>query len=170
VARSGPECLPSPGATLLTASPYDVLPTLPFGVPAPHPAPPQLLHLGTPMTTLSPLAGGWDNASLTTALSTMAMTPPSSDWVIDSGAYYHTTPTSGMLSCSHPPHSSHPTSIVVENGSTLPITSVGASVLPGPFYLNDVLVAPTSLIISFLFVSSLLTTPVPLSLTPQVSL
>jgi hypothetical protein len=28
------------------------------------------------------------------------------------------------------------------NGSTLLVTSVGASVLPGPFYLNDVLVAP----------------------------
>jgi hypothetical protein len=40
------------------------------------------------------------------------------------------------------PHSSHPSSIVVGNGSTLPITSVGASVLPGPFYLNDVLIAP----------------------------
>jgi hypothetical protein len=72
----------------------------------------------------------------------MAMTPPSSDWVIDSGASYHTTPTTGTLSRSHPPHSSHPSSIVVGNGSTLPVTSIGASVLPGPFYLNDVLVAP----------------------------
>jgi hypothetical protein len=33
----------------------------------------------------------------------MAMTPPSSDWVIDSGASYHTTPTTGTLSRSHPP-------------------------------------------------------------------
>jgi hypothetical protein len=40
------------------------------------------------------------------------------------------------------PLSSHPSSIVVGNGSTLPVTSVGASVLPGPLYLNDVLVAP----------------------------
>ncbi len=47
-----------------------------------------------------------------------------------------------MISYSHPPPSSHPTSIVVGNGSTLPVTSVGASVLPGLFYLNDVLVAP----------------------------
>jgi hypothetical protein len=47
-----------------------------------------------------------------------------------------------MLSHSHPPPSTHPTLIVVGNGSTLPVTSVGASVLPGPFYLNDVLVAP----------------------------
>jgi hypothetical protein len=41
-----------------------------------------------------------------------------------------------------PPHSSHPSSIVVGNGSTLTITSVDASVLPGPFYFNDVLIAP----------------------------
>jgi hypothetical protein len=73
----------------------------------------------------------------------MAMTPPpSSDWVIDSSASYHTTPTTGMLSRSHPPHSYHPSSIVVGNGYTLLVTSVGASVLPRPFYLNDVLVAP----------------------------
>jgi hypothetical protein len=68
--------------------------------------------------------------------------PPSSDWVIDSGASYHTTPTVGTLSRSHPLRPSHPCSIVVGNGSTLPVTSVGASVLPGPFYFNDVLVAP----------------------------
>jgi hypothetical protein len=47
-----------------------------------------------------------------------------------------------MLSRSHPSPSTHPTSIVVGNGSNLPVTSVGASVLPGPFYLNEVLVAP----------------------------
>jgi hypothetical protein len=40
------------------------------------------------------------------------------------------------------PLPSHPSLIVVGNGSTLPVTSVGASVLPGSFYLNDVLVAP----------------------------
>jgi hypothetical protein len=68
--------------------------------------------------------------------------PTPSDWVIDSGASYHTTPTTGTLSRSHLPLPSHPSSIIVGNGSTLPVTSVGASVLPGPFYLNDVLVAP----------------------------
>jgi hypothetical protein len=72
----------------------------------------------------------------------MALAPPSSNWVIDSGASYHTTPIAGMLSRSHPPPSTHPTSIVVGNSSTLPVTSVGALVLPRPFYLNDVLVAP----------------------------
>jgi hypothetical protein len=41
----------------------------------------------------------------------------------------------------HPLHPSHPSSIVVGNGFTLPVTSVGASVLPGPFYFNDILIA-----------------------------
>jgi hypothetical protein len=84
-----------PAPALLTVPPY--------GVPASHPAPPQLLPPGTPTTTWSPLSGGWDHASLTAAFSTMAMTPPSSDWVIDSGASYHTTPTTCTLSRSHPP-------------------------------------------------------------------
>jgi hypothetical protein len=35
----------------------------------------------------------------------------------------------------------HPSSIIVGSGSLLPVTSVGDSVLLGPFYLNDVLVA-----------------------------
>jgi hypothetical protein len=74
-------------SALLTAPPY--------GVPA--------LPPGTPMMTWSLLSRGWDNASLAAAFSTMAMTPPSSDWVIDSGASYHTTPTTGTLSRFHPP-------------------------------------------------------------------
>jgi hypothetical protein len=41
-----------------------------------------------------------------------------------------------------PPFPLTPSSIIVGNGSTLPVTSVGASVLPRLFYLNDVLVAP----------------------------
>jgi hypothetical protein len=50
--------------------------------------------------------------------------PPTSvqDWVADSGAIL--------------------TTIVVGNGSSLPITSVGDSVLPGLFYLNNILLAP----------------------------
>jgi hypothetical protein len=37
--------------------------------------------------------------------------------------------------------SSNPSSIVVGNDSSLPITSVGDSVLPDPFYLNNILLA-----------------------------
>jgi hypothetical protein len=38
-------------------------------------------------------------------------------------------------------NSSSPSSIVVGNDSSLPITSVGDSVLPRPFYLNNILLA-----------------------------
>jgi hypothetical protein len=80
------------------------------------------------------------------ALSSHLMASPPSpsptDWVFDSGASFHTTPTLARYSTTIHPHPSHPSSIVVGNGSTLSITSVGASVLPGPLYLNDVLVAP----------------------------
>jgi hypothetical protein len=136
-----------PVPALLIVPPYGAPLMPPYGVsamPPPQPqAPHQLLPPGTPASmTWYPLVGGWDNASIAAAFSTMAMTPPSSDWVIDSGASYHTTPTVGTLSRSHPLCSSHPYSIVVGNSSTLPVTLVGASVLPGPFYLNDVLVAP----------------------------
>jgi hypothetical protein len=75
---------------------------------------------------------------------------PTTDWVADSGASNHTTPYLGSIS-SPPPLAFHPHSIIVGNGSILPVTSVGDSVLPGPLYLNDVLVAP-DLVQSLLFV------------------
>jgi hypothetical protein len=50
--------------------------------------------------------------------------------------------TKGNVSLSHPPNSNMPSSIVVGNSSILPITSVGGTVLPGPFFLNNILVAP----------------------------
>jgi hypothetical protein len=159
-------------ALLINCAPYNApssraygLP--PYGVPPTTPTLPQLPPTGTPTTTpWSPFARGWDPASLAAAYNTMALAPPSSNWVIDSSASYHTTPTAGMLSRSHPPPSTHPTSIVVGNGSTLPVTSVCASVVPRPFYLNDILVAPHITTISFPFVGSPLTILVPLSLTP----
>ena len=40
------------------------------------------------------------------------------------------------------PSSSFPSSIVVGNGATLPVMGTGYSTLPGPFHLNNVLVAP----------------------------
>jgi hypothetical protein len=59
-----------------------------------------------------------------------------------SGVTHHTTPSVGNISTLHPLASSNHSSIVVGNGSSLPITSVGDSVLPGPFYLNNILLAP----------------------------
>jgi hypothetical protein len=62
--------------------------------------------------------------------------------VADSGATHHITPSVSNISTLHPLASSNPSSIIVCNGSSLPITSVGDSVLPGPFYLNNILLAP----------------------------
>jgi hypothetical protein len=64
------------------------------------------------------------------------------DWVADSDATNHTTSHPGHIFSPKPLLLAHPSSIVVGNGSVLPVTLVGDSVLPGPFYLNDVLVAP----------------------------
>jgi hypothetical protein len=62
--------------------------------------------------------------------------------VADSGATHHTTLSVGNISTLRPLASSNPSSIVVGNGSSLLITSVGDSILPGPFYLNNILLAP----------------------------
>jgi hypothetical protein len=62
--------------------------------------------------------------------------------VVDSDATHHTTPSIGNISTLRPLNSSHPSSIVVDNGSSLSITSVGDSVFFGPFYLNNILLAP----------------------------
>jgi hypothetical protein len=61
------------------------------------------------------------------------------NWVADSGATNHTTPHPGHISSPMPPSVAHPSSNIVGNDSVLPVSSIGDSVLPGPFYLNDVL-------------------------------
>jgi hypothetical protein len=68
--------------------------------------------------------------------------PTVTDWVADSSASNHTTFNVGNLTSVRPPLPTDPSSIVVGNGSPLPITSVGNTALPGPFYLNNVLVTP----------------------------
>jgi hypothetical protein len=55
---------------------------------------------------------------------------------------HYTTPSVDNISTLRPLASSNPSSIVVGNDSSLPITSVGGSVLSGPFYLNNILLAP----------------------------
>ena len=61
---------------------------------------------------------------------------------MDSGASNHMTPDAGNISLFRPPCSSYPSSVIVGNGSTLPVTSIGHTVLPGALHLNNVLVAP----------------------------
>jgi len=71
----------------------------------------------------------------------MGLTPPvSTEWIADSGASFHTTPDSGIISSVRPPHLSCPSSIMVGDGSCLPVTAVGSA--PSSFCLPNVLVAP----------------------------
>jgi hypothetical protein len=92
----------------------------------------------------------------------MALTPSAViDWVADSGASNHTTSNASNLSSVRPPTFTDPSSIVVGNGSALPITSVGDSALPGPFYLNNVLVTPDIIQKNYMFVVLPLTIGVP---------
>jgi hypothetical protein len=80
---------------------------------------------------------GWDQQqALANSFSTMALQPPHNlvnDWVADSDASLHTTHSISNISNPRPLNSASPSSIVVGNGSTLPVTSVGDSVIPGPF-------------------------------------
>src|SRR6185312_6154907 len=85
--------------------------------------------------------GGWDQAALAQSFSTMGLTPPvSTEWIADSSASFHTTPDAGILSSVQPPYPSCPSSIMVGDGSCLPVTAVGSA--PGSFRLPNVLVAP----------------------------
>jgi hypothetical protein len=61
---------------------------------------------------------------------------------VDSGATHHTTPSVGNISTHRPLTSSNLSSIIVGNGSSLPITSIGDSILLRSFYLNNILLAP----------------------------
>jgi hypothetical protein len=73
----------------------------------------------------------------------MALTPPTvTDGVADSGTSNHTILDVGNLTSVRSPTFTDPSSIVVDNGSALPITSVGDLALPDPFYLNNVIVTP----------------------------
>lgn len=87
------------------------------------------------------LPAAWDQQSLASTFSTMTLQqPPNNEWYFDSGATSHMTSDSHTLS--HPTSSRYPTpsSIVVGDGSLLPITATGATTLTDS--LNNVLVSP----------------------------
>jgi hypothetical protein len=71
--------------------------------------------------------------------------------VADSNVTHHTTPSVDNISIPRPLNSSNPSSIIIGNGSSLPVTSVGDSVLSEPFYLNNILLPP-DMVQSFLSV------------------
>jgi len=88
----------------------------------------------------------WDPSALVSNFNTMTLTPPSSaEWYVDSGAGAHMVNNAGILSTFHHPSSSSPSSIIVGNGASLPVTSIGShsfSTTRRPLVLSDVLVSP----------------------------
>jgi hypothetical protein len=118
----------------------------------------------------NPMAGGsWDQASLTSNFNAMTLTPPNSaEWYADSGAGSHMTAQPGILSSPKPPSLSGPSSIIVGNGSLLPITSTGSysfNTPQRPLVLNDVLVSSSIIKNLILFAALPLTIIVLSSLT-----
>jgi hypothetical protein len=111
---------------------------LPPAYYAPPPAPGPTLYQA-PQQTPPPTWSPWTPTSLASAFSTVALTPPPStpDWVFDSGASSHIASNPGMVTSSP---SLFPSS--VGNGASLPVIGTGYSILPGPFRLNNVLIAP----------------------------
>jgi hypothetical protein len=87
--------------------------------------------------------GSWDQQSLANSFNTMVIVSPVvTDWEADSSTSNHATSDAGNLTYVRPPHINDSSSIVVGNRSSLSVTSVGETNLPGPFYLNNVLVTP----------------------------
>jgi hypothetical protein len=88
----------------------------------------------------------------------MLQTPSSlTEWVVNSGASNHMTLDPDNISLSLSTTESCCTFIhVVGNGSVILVTSVGNTILPGPFYLNIVLVTP-DIIKNLLFVHQFIT-------------
>ena len=66
----------------------------------------------------------------------------STDWYLDSGATSHMTLDPSSLSFLSRPRYPFPSSIVVGNGSLLPVTATGATHLSDSLSLNNVLVSP----------------------------
>jgi hypothetical protein len=102
---------------------------------------------------------------------TKMMVPPMvTNWVADSNASNHTTFSAGNLTSVRPPLPTDPSSIVVGNGSSFLVTSVGNMDFSVHFTLILSLLLPTLFKIFYLFVVSLLIIDVLLSLTPMTFL
>jgi hypothetical protein len=69
---------------------------------------------------------------------------PQPEWILDSGATTHVTNQQGNLTSFYSPAHLNSNGIVVGNGSTIPIYSIGTATLADhPFHLNHVLYSPS---------------------------
>jgi hypothetical protein len=109
--------------------------------PAP---PPQQAHTAfapSQFSVAGPAPGGWNASGLIAALNQLAV-QGSSPWVMDSGPTSHMSSNDGILLSRLP---SPPSSIIVGNGQSIPISGRGTSSLhiaDSLFHLDNVLVAP----------------------------
>jgi hypothetical protein len=130
-------------AMLVSALLYSPPPQV--GLPFMPPLMPLPIHRGQQqapaLAAWSPWTGSWDQQSLANFFNTMIMVPPVvTDWMTDSDASNHTTSNAGNLTSIHLAHINDPSSIIVGNRSSVPVTSVGDTTLFSSFYLNNVLV------------------------------
>jgi hypothetical protein len=141
----GPGSEARPPAAMFAGAPpgFTSPPGFTFASPSPWTSTPAAMSWPTPPAAPPSGPVGWDTAALA-AFQTPTLTPPMGpEWIADTGATYHTTPNPSILTSVRPPSSSLSSSIMVANGSCLPITSVGAAGAPGYFRIPDVLVAPS---------------------------
>jgi hypothetical protein len=103
-----------PGSTA-AAPPSFSAPSTFYGGPAGYDTPP-------------PSGAVWDQSTHAHAFQTMSLTPPPTrEWYMNTCADNHMTSNPGNLSSTQPTSSSTPTSIIVSNGSLLPITMMSLS-------------------------------------------
>jgi hypothetical protein len=149
---------PLPSAMLADALTYGLPPhqvSLTFAPPLAHPPtaactlwttsgalpyslPPQQVD-----PTFTSWMSSWNQQPLAHSFHTIMIVPPAvTDWVTDYDVSNHTTSSVGNLTSVRPPLPTNPSSIIVGNGSSLSVTSVGNMAFPSLFYLNNVLVTP----------------------------
>jgi hypothetical protein len=104
----------------------------------PYSLPPQQVD-----PTFTSWMSSWNQQPLAHSFHTIMIVPPAvTDWVTDYDVSNHTTSSVGNLTSVRPPLPTNPSSIIVGNGSSLSVTSVGNMAFPSLFYLNNVLVTP----------------------------
>jgi hypothetical protein len=115
------------------------------GIQGPWPRGPQQLWSTPPLPGFpTPTTPSRDQQALLSNLSTMTLQPPrQNEWFFDSGATPHISSDASTLSDLFPSHHSFPSSIIVGNGNSIPITSTGSTILSDFLRLNNVLVSPS---------------------------
>lgn len=144
------------GPAPLARGPGGVLGSQPNPAFTPRPQQAMMVATGAP-THPNPLYGPpgyfaqpppflWDQHALAQNFNTMQLTPrPTQEWHMDSGASSHMASSSSILSSTQPLSPTTPSSIIVGNGSLLPVTSTGHSsfhCFSRPLHLYSILISP----------------------------